>query len=68
MADNTHFNPYGAYEISKMVVEGIKSLQLPIVSHIKDIYTPFDPAHPDALDSFHWVDSQFFEVAKPDGN
>ena len=68
LADNTHFNPYGAYEISKMVVEGIKSLQLPIVSHIKDIYTPFDPAHPDALDTFHWVDSQFFEVAKPDGN
>ena len=22
LADNTHFNPYGAYEISKMIIEG----------------------------------------------
>ena len=68
LADNTHFNPYGAYEISKMIIEGIKALQLPIASHIKDIYTPFNPATPDDIKSFHWVDSKFFEVAKPDGN
>lgn len=68
LADNTHFNPYGAYEISKMVIEGIKELKLPITKNIKDIYTPYDPAKPDAPESFHWVDSEFFETAKPDGN
>lgn len=29
LADNTHFNPYGAYEIAKCVIEGIKQLNLP---------------------------------------
>lgn len=26
LADNTHFNPYGAYQIAKCVVEGIKKI------------------------------------------
>ena len=34
LADNTHFNPYGAYEIAKMMVQGIKDLQLPLVHKI----------------------------------
>lgn len=68
LADNTHFNPYGAYEISKMVVEGMKSLQLPLVNHLRKDYVSFDPANPDNRDTFHWNDSPFTEVAKPDGN
>ena len=28
--DNTHWNPYGAYEISLMVVKGIVDLDLPL--------------------------------------
>ena len=24
LADNTHFNPYGAYQISKCIIEGMK--------------------------------------------
>lgn len=68
LADNTHFNPYGAYEISKMVIEGIKTLRLPVGEHIKDGLAPFDPARPDDPKAFHWVDSRFFEAAKPDGN
>ena len=68
LADNTHFNPYGAYEISKMVVEGMKRLQLPIVSHLRPDYVPYSPLRPDPVESFHWVDSPFYEIAKPDGN
>ena len=68
LADNTHFNPYGAYEISKMVVEGMKRLQLPIVSHLRLDYIPYSPLRPDPVESFHWVDSPFYEIAKPDGN
>lgn len=68
LADNTHFNPYGAYEISKMMVEGMKLLRLPFVAHLRTDYRPFSPSSPDAFDSFHWVDSPFFEALKPDGN
>lgn len=66
--DNTHFNPYGAYEIAKCVIEGMRQLQLPFLSALRPEYTPFDPAHPDDVDLFHWNDSPFFEAEKPDGN
>ncbi len=68
LADNTHFNPYGAYEIAKMVVEGMKRLNLPLVRHLRPDYRPYDPARPDHPDHFHWTDSPFHESTKPDGN
>lgn len=68
LQDNTHFNAYGAYQIAKCVIEGIKALNLPLVQHIRADYQPYNPGHPDAFDAFHWVPSKFVEVAKPDGN
>ena len=68
LADNTHFNPYGAYEIAKMVIEGMKQLDLPVIRHLRPDYQPFNPAQPDCFDSFHWVNSPFYEALKPDGN
>lgn len=67
-ADNTHFNPYGAYQISKCIIEGIKKTGLPIANYLRNDYPGFNPAHPDALDSFKWNDSPFTEIEKPDGN
>lgn len=66
--DNTHFNPYGAYEIAKCVIEGMRQLQLPFLSDLRPEYKPFDPASPDDFATFHWNDSPFFEAEKPDGN
>ena len=66
--DNTHFNPYGAYEISKMMVEGMKSLSLPIVKYIRLDYHSFSPSNPDDWKTFHWNDAPFVDIVKPDGN
>ena len=73
--DNTHFNPYGAYELAKCVIEGMRQLNLPILSALRPEYierypatAPFNPSQPDALSTFHWNDSPFFEAEKPDGN
>ena len=66
--DNTHFNPYGAYEISKMMVEGMKSLSLPIVKYIRLDYHSFSPSNPDDWRTFHWNDAPFVDIVKPDGN
>ena len=66
--DNTHFNPYGAFEISKMVVEGMKSLQLPVNEWLRPDYVPFDAAQPDDWREFHWNDGPFIDIVKPDGN
>ena len=68
LADNTHFNPYGAWEIAKMVVMGLKNLQSPIVSQLREGWHDFDPAHPDAPDQFVWHMSAGSNLTKPDGN
>ncbi|WP_201980039.1 rhamnogalacturonan acetylesterase [Hymenobacter rubidus] len=68
LADNTHFNPYGAYEIAKCVVEGIKANKLGLVKFLRNDTPTFDPAKPDALATWIWIDSPRSEVTKPDGN
>lgn len=68
LQDNTHFNPYGAYEIAKCVIEGMKAIHLPLINYLLPDYNGFDPAQPDDFNSFHWVPSMAVEVEKPDGN
>lgn len=68
LADNTHFNPYGAYEVAKCVVMGMKELQLPIVKFLRSDWQDFDPAHPDDWRTFKWAPSRIVENVKPDGN
>lgn len=68
LADNTHFNPYGAYEIAKMVVMGMKQLNLPIVKYLRSDWKDFNPAQPDAYNKFVWYNSVQQDVTKPDGN
>lgn len=68
LADNTHFNPYGAYQIAKCVIEGMKKLNLPILKYLRTDYQSFNPGHPDAFNTFHWNNSPFTEIEKPDGN
>jgi lysophospholipase L1-like esterase len=68
LADNTHFNPYGAYEIARCVVEGMKTTKLGLVKFLRTDISAFDPAHPDALAQWQWPESPRSEVTKPDGN
>jgi len=68
LADNTHFNPYGAYEVAKCVVMGMKELQLPIVKFLRSDWQDFDPARPDDWRTFKWAPSRIVENVKPDGN
>lgn len=67
-ADNTHFNPYGAYEIAKCIIEGMKKLNLPIIQYLREDYVTYNPAQPDDWNTFQWYDSPFTETEKPDGN
>ena len=68
LADNTHFNTYGAYEIAKMVIEGIKNIDPSLATHITPEYQHFNPQQPDNPTTFHWNNSPFTETLKPDGN
>lgn len=68
LADNTHFNPYGAYEVAKMVVMGMKACQLPVTSHLLPEWKDFSLAHPDDWKTFKWYPAPFYDNVKPDGN
>ena len=68
LADNTHFSPYGAYELARCVVKGIAATNLPIAKYLIKEKMAFDPAHPDPLNKFYWPLSGFVSSAKPDGN
>ena len=65
--DNTHFNPYGAYQIAQCVIEGMKKAVPELAKHLK-IDPAYNPAHPDDVNTFHWNESPFTEIEKPDGN
>lgn len=51
--DRTHHNNYGAYELAKCVVQGIRDAGLPLARFISADVTGFDPARPDPVDAFH---------------
>lgn len=67
-ADNTHFNPFGAYEVAKCIVMGLKNLNSPLAGHLKSNWQDFNPAMPDDPDTFYWPLSSLFDGKKPDGN
>ena len=68
LADNTHFNTYGAYEVAKCVVMGMKQLNLPVVQYLRADWQDFNPAQPDDWKPFKWAPSRISENVKPDGN
>lgn len=68
LADNTHFNPYGAYEVAKCVVMGMKQLQLPVILYLRPEWQDFDPSQPDDWRTFKWASSPMKDIVKPDGN
>jgi lysophospholipase L1-like esterase len=50
--DNTHFNPYGAYELTKCIIEGIRSNNLGITKFLVKDLPVFNPAKPDPFEEF----------------
>jgi hypothetical protein len=66
--DATHHNNYGSYELAKCVVEGIKASKLGIAKFLVDDVPPFDPSHPDPVDSFKVPASPPRATNRPAGN
>lgn len=69
LKDNTHFSSYGAYEVAKCVLEGMRYIGLPVVGNVRPEYSAgYSPAFPDRFEDFKWVLSPYEVVTKPDGN
>jgi lysophospholipase L1-like esterase len=50
--DHTHHSPYGAYQLAKCIVQGIRDNKLDLTKFIVDDLPAYDPAHPDTEESF----------------
>src|SRR5690606_36356232 len=68
IADNTHFRPYGAYEVAKLMVTGLRNALPSLAKFIKTGLPVFDPSKPDLYESFYWPESPGKDATKPDGN
>ncbi|MEO8624932.1 MAG: rhamnogalacturonan acetylesterase, partial [bacterium] len=52
LKDDTHFNNYGAYELARMVVAGLRKTSLPLARELLPDARAFDPSHPDPVEQF----------------
>lgn len=68
LADNTHFRPYGGYQIVQCVVYGMKQINLPLVKYLRDDVPAYSPDKPDNYNDYKWYPTPFSEIEKPDGN
>jgi hypothetical protein len=66
--DPTHHNNYGAYELARCVVEGIKAAKLPLAEWLSDDAGTFDPSKPDRVESFSLPASGARSSLQPRGN
>lgn len=51
--DSTHFNNFGAYELARCIVHGIREDHLALAKFLDPSVPDFDPAHPDNFADFH---------------
>jgi len=68
LKDDTHFTYYGAYELAKCIVKGIRENIPSLANYLRKNLPAFDPTHPDSFENFDIPASSFIGVVKPDGN
>lgn len=66
--DPTHHDNYGAYEIAKCVVEGLRANHVDVAKFISPDFPGFDPAHPDDVEKFALAASSGRSSVAPRGN
>lgn len=67
LADDTHFNAYGAYELARAMVQDMQRQKLPLAAYLRKDITPFDAGKPDALASFKLPASPTVSAETPYG-
>lgn len=68
LKDNTHFSPYGAYELAKCIISSIRKQTPALAEYIRKDVPAYDPARPLSVENFYWPQSSFISSVKPDGN
>jgi len=64
LADNTHFNSYGAVQVAKCIIQGLIDNQIPLTKHLRDKKFDYSPAHPDDPDTFQWIFAVDYKIGE----
>ena len=67
LADNSHHSTYGAYELAKCVVQGIRENVPALATYLFEDLPPFDPARPGPFDQWALPLSPSYENETPAG-
>jgi lysophospholipase L1-like esterase len=68
LKDDSHHSSYGAYELAKCVVEGMKTSVPELAKYLADDINPFDPAYPDPFSEWSLPVSIDISSIRPEGN
>ena len=67
LKDDTHFNAYGAYELARCVVQSLQDQKLPLATYLRPNLPLYNPAQPDALETWHLPPSPAISTETPSG-
>jgi len=62
LADGTHWNDYGGYELAKWMATAVKAKKLGFAKYLADDHVDFDPSKPDAYATFGLPFSPFLDT------
>jgi hypothetical protein len=65
LADNTHFNSYGAYELARVIVQNIRDQKLPLAGYLRSPIAHFNPAQPDPYSNWTLPPSPTYSMETP---
>lgn len=65
--DGTHHYGYGAYELSKCVVQLVIDAKLPWAKDVVEDWKTFDPSHPDPVSGYHMAQDPQLDPARKGG-
>lgn len=68
LKDDTHTNAFGAYEICKLVVMGLKANNTELVKYLRPCWRDFDPCLYDDWQTFYWPVTPIHLLEKPAGD
>lgn len=68
LKDDSHFSPYGAYQLAQCMVMGIREHVPNLTPHLRDGIPEFDPANPDPFEAWRLPASPLFDLKAPEGD
>ncbi|MGN6726796.1 MAG: rhamnogalacturonan acetylesterase [Tepidisphaeraceae bacterium] len=68
LKDDTHFRAFGADQIARCIVQGIRDQKLPIAADIREDVPTFDPSKPNDPAKYDLPESKPSQIVKPEGS